>query len=278
MTAVPSVLPATFHHAEFDAAALAARKGDRTIAVCLPAHDEEPTVGAIVTTIRSELVEAVPLVDEVVVVDDHSDDATAHVAEAAGARVVPSAGRGKGSALWTSVRTTTSDLVVWCDADVRDFTAGFVVGLLGPLLTRDDVTFVKGFYDRPITEPGVGGGRVTELVARPLIELLFPSLGGIIQPLAGEYAGRRDLLEQLPFVSGYGVDLGLLIDVAALEGEEAIAQVDLGVRHHRNRPLDELAPQAREVMQVALARAGHPGIEVAELAPPGGDRGRQLSA
>ena len=277
MTAVPTALPATFHHGEFPAPALVAAKGDRRVSVCLPARDEEATVGTIVSTICTELVDRAPLVDEVLVVDDHSTDATAAVAAEAGARVVPSETRGKGAALWTSVLASDGDLIVWCDADVREFTSAFVVGLLGPLLTRDDVLFVKGFYDRPLSPAGDGGGRVTELVARPVLDLLFPSLAGIIQPLGGEYAGRREILEQLPYVPGYGVDLGLLIDVADRGGDGAIAQVDLGVRRHRNRSLGELRPQAREVLQVALARAGHPGIEVDQLPPPGEERDR-LSA
>jgi glucosyl-3-phosphoglycerate synthase len=167
---------------------------------------------------------------------------------------------------------------VWCDADITDFGPRFVVGLLGPLLLHPDVDFVKGFYDRPVGEGGAagGGGRVTELVARPAIALLHPRLSSIVQPLGGEYAGRRALLEQLPFVQGYGVDLGLLIDIADLEGPGAIAQVDLGTRHHRNRSLEQLGPQALEVLQTALRRARpelggeatlvRPGLDPVEVA------------
>ena len=162
------------------------------------------------------------------------------------------------------------DLIAWVDADISDFESRFVIGLLGPLLTRSDIGFVKGYYDRPLSLDGEGGGRVTELVARPLVAALFPHLASIVQPLAGEYAGRRALLERVPFVQGYGVDLGLLIDIAADEGTDAIAQVDLGTRHHRNRPLHELGPQALAVMQTALRRAGtgH-GDEAATLVRPG---------
>jgi len=285
MAAVPSALPPTFHHRDFAVDDLVAAKGRTRVSVCLPARDEEATVGPIVAAIRRHLVDDVALVDELLVVDDHSSDRTAAIAAEAGARVIRTTdGQGKGEALWTSMLASDGDLIVWCDADVREFDIGFVVGLLGPLLTQPRVDFVKGFYERPLNDRQDGGGRVTELVARPLVALLFPELGGIVQPLSGEYAGRRDVLERLPFVQGYGVDLGLLIDVARLVGTEAIAQVDLGVRLHRNRPLGELSPQAMAVMQTALRRAGldsvgasavltRPGeppvrVDVAERPPP----------
>jgi glucosyl-3-phosphoglycerate synthase len=254
----------TFHHAQYDARALAEAKAGRTVSVCLPARDEAATVGAIVDTIRETLVEAIPLVDEILVVDDHSTDATADVAAAAGARVIGAAdvlpelgnGHGKGAALWRSLYESDGDVVAWCDADLLDFQPHFVLGLIGPLLTNPDVDFVKGFYERPATDPGDRGGRVTELVARPALALLFPHLASIVQPLGGEYAGRRELLEQLPFVEGYGVDIALLIDIADRFGTEVIAQADLGTRIHRNRPLDELSPQATAVIQTMLSRAG----------------------
>ena len=284
MAAVTSASPPAFHHRDFTVDDLVAAKGDLTISVCLPARDEESTVGAIVDAIRTHLVEDAPLVDELLVVDDHSSDRTAAVAADAGAAVVQTTdGQGKGEALWTSMLASKGDLVVWCDADVRAFDVGFVVGLVGPLLARPDISFVKGFYERPLNDQQEGGGRVTELVARPLIALLFPELGGIAQPLSGEYAGRRAVLERLPFVQGYGVDLGLLVDVGRFAGPTAIAQVDLGVRYHRNRPLSELSPQALAVMQTALRRSGldtagaavltRPGeapltVEVAERPPP----------
>ncbi|MFZ6004181.1 MAG: glucosyl-3-phosphoglycerate synthase [Actinomycetota bacterium] len=256
----------TFHHDDFAAAQLAEQKArhDHVISVCLPARDEAATVGAIVEDLVSTLVQRTGLVDEVLVVDDHSEDATATVAHSAGARVVSvddllpemGPGEGKGEALWKSVAAAEGDIIVWCDADITDFGQRFVVGLVGPLLARPDIGFVKGFYDRPVGRSAHGGGRVTELVARPTIAALFPHLSSIVQPLAGEYAGRRALLERLPFVQGYGVDLGLLIDIAELEGTEVIAQVDLGTRRHRNRSLDELGPQALAVLQTALRRAG----------------------
>jgi glucosyl-3-phosphoglycerate synthase len=255
----------TFHHEEFGVAALVEAKVAlaQAVSVCLPARNEAATVGPIVAEILGRLGHGVGLVDEVLVVDDHSEDDTAAVAAEAGARVVAvdqvlpdlEPGEGKGEALWKSVAAADGDLIVWCDADIVDFGAHFVVGLVGPLLARPDIEFVKGFYDRPLADSAHGGGRVTELMARPVISALFPHLASIVQPLSGEYAGRRALLERLPFVQGYGVDIALLIDIAERAGTEAIAQVDLGTRRHRNRSLEELGPQALAVLQAALERA-----------------------
>ena len=247
----------------FRAAELAAGRGTTTVSVCLPARNEEPTVGTVVASIRSQLIESVALVDEIVVVDDHSTDQTAARARAAGARVVDAStvltdhgsGHGKGEALWKSLHESTGDVVVWVDADIVDFDPAFVVGLLGPLLTDDGIDFVKGHYHRPEYD-GVGGGRVTELLARPLLSQFFPDLAEVAQPLSGEYAGRRSLLERLPFMAGYGVDVALLIDAAREVGVGRLAQVDLGVRHHQNRSLDELGPMALAVSQAILDRAG----------------------
>jgi glucosyl-3-phosphoglycerate synthase len=258
----PTTMP-IFPSDQFDAATLARHKGGERISVCIPARNESATIVAIVDAIRRDLMETVPLVDEIIVVDDHSTDDTAAVARAAGALVVDASGvlpehgegPGKGQALWKSLHEAIGDLIVWCDADIVDFTPRFVVGLLGPLIQHPDVDFVKGFYERP-AQGTVGGGRVTELVARPLLSMFFPNLAGVVQPLAGECAGRRSVLEHLPFVVGYGVDVALLIDVSRRCGVDAIAQVDLGIRHHRNRTLDELGPQALAVMQTILKRAG----------------------
>jgi glucosyl-3-phosphoglycerate synthase len=209
-------------------------------------------------------VEAAPLVDEVVVVDDGSSDATADAACWEGARVLAvddvlpetGIGTGKGNAMWKSLYACEGDLLCWVDADIRNFGPHFVTGLLGPLLTRPEVGLVKGFYRRPLHGEPSGGGRVTELVARPLISTLFPQLARFVQPLAGEYAGRRDVLDSVPFVQGWGVELALLVDVARRFGVGSIEQVDLGVREHRNRPLDELGPQAMAILVTALRKAG----------------------
>ncbi len=249
----------TLHHRDFTADGLLRAKRARRVTVCLPARDEESTVGAIVAAITERLMARLPLVDEVLVVDDGSQDRTALAALAAGARVVGTGGTGKGRAMWTGLRQSRGDVVVFCDADVRNFSPRFVIGLLGPLLTRDDVGFVKAFYDRPLDGRPGQGGRVTELLAKPLLRALFPHLTGVVQPLAGECAGRRQVLEQVPFAEGYGVDLGLLVDVAARFGAGALAQVDLGERVHRNRAIEELAPQADAVLRTALSRAGVAG-------------------
>jgi glucosyl-3-phosphoglycerate synthase len=157
---------------------------------------------------------------------------------------------------------------VYCDADVRNFGAEFVVGLLGPLLTTDDVLFVKGHYRRPFDGRAGEGGRVTELMARPVLRVFFPELADLRQPLGGECAAPRGVLAQLPFVEGWGVDIGLVLDVANRYGTRSLAQVDLGERVHHNRPLDELSPQAEAVLRTALSRAGvHPPVP--ELAPLG---------
>ncbi len=278
---VRSVPPAlrTYHHADFELAELRSAKVGHVVSVCLPARNEATTVGAIVETIRAHLVDGCSLVDEILVVDDHSTDATARVAADAGARVIAAAdvlpdhgeGHGKGAAMWKSLAEADGDIVVWCDADVIGFESHFVTGLLGPLLTRPEIGFVKGFYERPVADAGDRGGRVTELVARPMLSLLFPHLTSIVQPLAGEYAGRREVLERLPFVEGYGVDIALLIDIADRIGTAAMAQVDLGRRVHRNRPLDELSPQATAILQTMLARAGRPVPAVTTLHRPGLD-------
>jgi len=264
-----------FSHHDFDSRRLAAAKkaAGLTASLCIPARDEAATIGRIVETARKRLMEKVPLLDEILVVDDHSEDGTAGVASAAGAKVVHSAdvlpgagpGSGKGDAIWKSLSASSGDLVAWVDGDITDFGPRFVVGLLGPLVTHPSIQFVKGFYRRPGGGRTAGGGRVTELVARPVIARLFPQLAGIVQPLAGEYAGRRAVLEALPIVCGWGVDLALLVDVVAQHGLPALAQVDLGTRRHRHRPLDQLSPQALAILTTALRRAGMPERDVPRL-------------
>ncbi|MEX1009081.1 MAG: glucosyl-3-phosphoglycerate synthase [Acidimicrobiia bacterium] len=241
-------------------------KAGAVVSVCLPARDEEATIGPIVASVRQHLVDDAHLVDEVVVIDDGSIDATAKVARAEGALVLATdeilpdvpPGSGKGNALWLSLYACDGDIICWLDADIRNFGPHFVTRLLAPMLMDPAIGYVKGYYRRPICGEATGGGRVTELMARPLLSSLFPHLTQFVQPLAGEYAGRRELLEAVPFVEGYGVEIGLLVDLVARFGLDAVTQVDLDVREHRNRPLDELGPQAMAVLVTGLRRAGVP--------------------
>lgn len=245
-----------------------------TVSVVLPALDEESTVGGIVEVIRRELMERLPLVDELVVVDSGSADSTAEVAAEAGATVVHRdailpglpAVPGKGEVLWRSLLVTTGAIVCFIDADLREFDPAFVSGIVGPLLTDPDLQLVKAMYDRPLEVPNSGsaagsgtvvpsgGGRVTELVARPLLNLHWPRLAGFVQPLGGEYAARRSLLERLHFPTGYGVELGLLVDALELVGLDALAQVDVGVRHHRHQDSQALGRMAATIYRTALER------------------------
>jgi glucosyl-3-phosphoglycerate synthase len=237
-------------------------KRSTTVSVVLPALNEEATVGEIVTVIRRELMEAVPLVDELVVVDSGSSDRTTEVAAAAGARVVHRdailpripAVPGKGEVLWRSLLATSGDIVCFVDADLREFSADFVSGIVGPLLTDPDVHFVKAMYDRPLGDHAGQGGRVTELVARPLLNLHWPQLAGFVQPLGGEYAARRSLLERLPFPVGYGVELGLLVDALHTVGLDALAQVDVGSRKHRHQDGQALGRMAAAIYRTAQLR------------------------
>ncbi|MFJ8543117.1 glucosyl-3-phosphoglycerate synthase [Streptomyces sp. NPDC093586] len=253
----------------------AKRATGQSVSVVLPALDEEATVGDIVAVIRRELMHRVPLVDELVVVDSGSADRTSAVAAAAGARVVHRdeilpripAVPGKGEVLWRSLLVTGGDIVCFVDADLREFSADFVSGIVGPLLTDPEVHLVKAMYDRPLAQPdghtteaAAGqGGRVTELMARPLLNMHWPLLAGFVQPLGGEYAARRSLLEQLPFPVGYGVELGMLVDALHLVGLDALAQVDVGVRRHRHQDgqaLGRMSAAIYRTAQLRLAR-GH---------------------
>lgn len=263
---------------------LVAAKAGRTVSVVLPALDEEATVGGVVAAVRPLLG---TLVDEVVVVDSGSTDATVARARAAGARVVARDAvlpgvpvrPGKGEVLWRSLAATSGDLVVFLDSDLVDLGPDFVVNLLGPLLTVDGVALVKGFYARPLRlsdadAARTGGGRVTELTARPALASLRPELAGVVQPLGGEYAATRELLESLPFAAGYGVEIGLLLDTHRERGLDAIAQVDLGVRKHRHRTLRALGATAAEVLDAVVRRCvpGHPGADpLTQFVPVDGD-------
>jgi glucosyl-3-phosphoglycerate synthase len=241
------------------------QRGSR-ISVVIPARNEARTVADVAGAISRSLVEQVPLVDELVVIDSDSDDDTAEVAAGAGAvvyrarDVVPALGSfpGKGEALWKSLLVTKGDLLVFIDADLTLWGPHFVTGLLGPLLGDEQVRLVKGFYTRVRTESdgstSTEGGRVTELVARPLISLWWPELAGVVQPLAGEWAARRSLMESLSIPVGYGVELATLMDTAARHGLDAVAQVDLGTRAHRHQGNHDLALMAAELLVVAERR------------------------
>jgi glucosyl-3-phosphoglycerate synthase len=238
-----------------------ARKGSLLTAVVIPARDEAATVGSVVDTLHRAHGHLLGsgLLDEIIVVDDGSVDGTARMARAAGATVRRLRHSvGKGRAMTEGARVASGDLVVFLDADVIDTDPAWIPQLLGPLLADDGVELVKGYYERPLDGRPTGGGRVTQLAARPILSLLFPDLAHVLQPLAGETAVRRTTVLELGIEPGYGAELGLLIDVARRHGAGAIAQVDLGRRTHRNRPLSELGPMSREVLKVALARAGIP--------------------
>jgi glucosyl-3-phosphoglycerate synthase len=259
----------TFHADEFrDLDYLLNLKRDRgvTISLALPALNEEETVGNVIRNIKQALVLDAPLLDEIVLIDSNSDDGTREIAEGLGVpvyvhqSVLPQYGsrRGKGEALWKSLYCTQGDIVIWLDTDIVNIHPRFAYGLIGPMLLRPDIQFIKGFYRRPLrvgdkTQAG-GGGRVTELTARPLLNLFFPELSGVIQPLSGEYGGRRAALEQLRFFSGYGVEIGLLIDVLDTFGLNAIAQVDLKERIHHNQPLEALSKMSFAIIQAVIRK------------------------
>lgn len=240
-------------------------KGGRTVSVVLPALDEEATVADVVASIRPLYG---TLVDELVVLDSGSSDATAQRARDAGATVITREQAvpgvepvpGKGEVLWRSVAATTGDLIAFVDSDLIDPDPMFVPNLLGPLLLEPQLHLVKGYYRRPLrtgeTQDANGGGRVTELVARPLLASQKPELTAVLQPLGGEYAGTRELLSSVPFAPGYGVEIGLLIDTYDRYGLEGIGQVNLGVRTHRNRPLVELGVMSRQIVGTLMRRCG----------------------
>jgi glucosyl-3-phosphoglycerate synthase len=226
-------------------------KRQTTVAVIVPAKNEASTIGAVLDTVMIHD----HLIDELIVVDDHSSDDTATVADHHGATLVHLEGPGgKGAAMSAGLAASTSPLVVFLDADVLNTTADYVARLIQPLLERPATQLVKGFYERPLHNMPTGGGRVNELTARPILSLLYPGLGEIRQPLAGETAARRSALETLNLEPGYSVEIALLIDFAQLFGVHALAQVDLGIRRHRNRPLEELRPMAVDVLRAALDR------------------------
>jgi glucosyl-3-phosphoglycerate synthase len=259
----------TFHAEEFsnlkDLLALKEKQGS-TISLALPALNEEGTVGKVIRTIKKELMEKYPLLDEIVLIDSNSKDRTRQIAKGLGVPVyihqhlLPELGArsGKGEALWKSLLVTKGDILAWIDTDIINIHPRFVYGIIGPLLLNRRIQFVKGFYRRPLrvgdkVQAG-GGGRVTELTARPLLNLFYPELSGVVQPLSGEYAGRREALEKVPFASGYGVETGLLIDLFERYGLRAIAQVDLLERIHHNQELEALGKMSFAIIQTVLRK------------------------
>jgi glucosyl-3-phosphoglycerate synthase len=253
----------TFHHSLYPSRRIAAER-TQSVSVCLPARDCAGTVGEIVTTL-SRLRE-LGAIDEIVVVDAASRDGTAQIAERAGARVLQEGELaselgpvlGKGDAMWRALPALSGELIVFLDADSEGFSEHFAVGLLGPLVCEQGVSFVKAYYRRPFQHDGVslpeGGGRVNHLMARPALSLLYPDLSAVRQPLAGEVAATRELLEAVPFAIGYGVEIAMLIDVWRAAGLDAIAQVDLDVHRNRHQPLSALSEMARTILATMLAR------------------------
>jgi glucosyl-3-phosphoglycerate synthase len=264
-----SILERTWHHSRFSdinrLVSLKEKKGLK-ISLAFPTLNEEKTIGKEILVIRTELMERYPLVDEIAVIDSSSTDDTCKVAERFGAKVfvsknvLPKYGtyRGKGENLWKSLYALEGDIIVWVDADISNISPKFVYGLIGPLLEDNHISYVKAFYERPIRlREGIapsGGGRVTEILVRPIFSLFYPELARLIQPLSGEYAGRRSLLEKLSFSVGYGVELGHLVDIVELVGIDVMAQVDLDLRIHRNQTTGSLGKMSFGILNSFLSR------------------------
>ena len=246
-------VPWTLTREDFDAGRVTDLARRTTITVVIPAKDEASTIGSVIEAVLTRS----GIVDQLLVVNDHSSDDTAAVAAHHGARIIRLEGpSGKGEALRAGLKEATSELVVFLDADVTNTTPDFVLQLVQPLLERPNIQLVKAYYVRPLLGMPTGGGRVNELSARPILSLLYPGLGEIRQPLAGETAGRRSTFDQIDLASDYSVEIAMLIDAARRFGIHTLAQVDLGVRRHRNRPIEELRPMAAEVLRAALERYG----------------------
>ena len=264
----------TYHHSRYaDIGRLVEAKEAQglKVSVCLPTLNVADTLREELRVFRTELVERFPLIDQLCIIDSRSTDGTLEIAEEEGAQVffddeiLPGIepASGKGEALWKSLFALEGDIIVWVDSDISNIHPRFVYGLVGPLLEDPAVGYVKAFYERPLTQDGVskpsGGGRVTELTVRPLFNLFYPELAGLIQPLSGEYAGRRSVLESVPFFTGYGVEAGLLIDILRKYGQDALAQVDVEVRVHHNQPIESLSRMSFGIMQTIFKRLAHDG-------------------
>lgn len=272
----------TYHHREFaDIGRLVDIKEEQgiRISVCLPTLNTVETVGEILRVFRTELVERHPLIDQLCIIDSRSTDGTPETAESEGAEVFfddeilpelePAAG--KGEALWKSLFVLEGDIIAWVDSDIENIHPRFAYGLIGPVLTEPEIGYVKGFYERPLKQDGairpMGGGRVTELAVRPMLNLFYPDLAGLIQPLSGEYAGRRSVLDSVPFFTGYGVETGLVLDIYKKFGLEALAQTDLEVRVHHNQSIESLSKMSFGIMQAMFRRLEDDGKLSLKTAP-----------
>jgi glucosyl-3-phosphoglycerate synthase len=269
MSEESSILKNTFHHGRYeDKKKLISLKEKRglTLSLGFPTLNEEQTIGKEILVLKTELMDRFPLIDEIAVIDSGSTDRTCAVAAQFGAKVYASRDilkkygsfKGKGENLWKSLFVLRGDIIVWIDADISNISPKFVYGLVGPLLEREDLSYVKAFYERPLKSISElspsGGGRVTEILVRPLFSLFYPELAYLVQPLSGEYAGRRNLLETLPFSVGYGVEVGHLVDILHIHGVECIGQVDLDRRVHRNQPVEALSKMAFGIMTTFFDR------------------------
>jgi glucosyl-3-phosphoglycerate synthase len=253
------------------------KRQDLAISVCLPTLNSADALDEILTSIKNALIRNYPLIDELAIIDGGSTDRTVAIAEKHGAKVLYDKdgfsemppGRGKGEALWKSVYGLSGDIIAWLDSDIKNFDPRFVYGTVGPLLKDPSIGYIKSFYKRPIRINGAlqteGGGRVTELTARPLLDIFYPDLAYFVQPLSGEYAGRREVLESVPFVTGYGVESALLIDIYNTFGLDAMAQVNLDVRVHDNQPLSALGRMSFGITQTIFTRLIRDG-KIAEIA------------
>ncbi len=272
----------SFHHRDFsDIPALVAEKeaAGLRVSLCIPTLNEEGTIARVVSALRENLLDRHALLDELVVIDSGSADRTRTLAAEAGAEVIlaadilPFQGQrsGKGENLWKAVHHLTGDILCFVDGDVGNIHPRFVYGTVGPLIRHREIGYVKGFYERPLlAAEGVdprGGGRVTEILVRPLLQRFCPDLAGLHQPLAGEYAARREILESIPFPTGYGVETAHLLDVHRLHGIEAIAQTDLDERIHRNRSLAQLGRMSGEILDAFFSRVPGAAVAAGERAP-----------
>lgn len=258
----------TFNHIDYtDISKLVNQKEDQnlTISLCLPTLNEVKTITTILTTMKSALMDEYPLLDEIVLIDSHSTDGTVESAQQLGIDVYfddellasQGPGKGKGEALWKSLHALKGDIIIWIDSDIKNIHPRFAYGLLGPLLANPEIGFIKGFYQRPITFKKAlkeaGGGRVTEILTRPFFNMFYPELTGFIQPLAGEYGGRREVLDSIPFFTGYGVETAMLIDILRRYGLSKMAQSDLDKRIHHNQSIGALGKMSFGIMQAIYA-------------------------